>query len=104
MPCDQIRITTVELEGADLDTMQRALQGLGYTVSHYGQGLSFQKGFNSAGTYDGHAFSFTRGALDVNTLKRAYSAEVVRTSATRFGWKVTEKTPNRQFIVERRGL
>lgn len=113
MPCDQIQTSSIALEKADRDLLAQALKAEGWQVVVSGERLLFsrhtrEQGFVS-GVYDGHNLTLQtqqyRGVNVnevVNSIKRAYSTQVVQAASTRFGWRVQQKAPGK-FIVQRRG-
>lgn len=104
MPCYTRINSTVEFGPAtDAALLAAALRGLGYTVTQMGKNLSFARYDNDVvtGTYANGRMTIS-GTVDQNLLKRAYSAEVVKSSAKRFGWQVKQTGPQ-QFQVTKRG-
>lgn len=103
MPCYSRINTTVEFgPSTDAALLAAALKGLGYTVTQIGKSLSFAKyeGDVITGTYANGRMTVS-GSVDQNAMKRAYSAEVVKAAAKRFGWQV-KQTNEVQFQVTRR--
>ena len=95
MPCDQVRIQTLQWQGADIDILAAALEAEGWTVavSSSRASLTARKGSSSV-LYDGTQLTIQEGygtKVDENTIRRAYSTQVVRTTAKKFGWKVSSK-------------
>jgi hypothetical protein len=91
MPCYETRVTTVALEASDLETLAKALESQGHSVTRH-------QGHLSGRTSDGYSFSFRNGrfttdqnsslAGDINATKRAYSRETIKAQAKRNGWQV----------------
>lgn len=114
MPCNEIRTTTVALERADRDLLTKALQSDKWQVLADGDLLRFMRYDLATGTvsgqYDGHSLILrTQSGLSakaeaevINSIKRAYSAQVVAAATARFGWRL-QSTDNRRFVVQRRG-
>lgn len=111
MPCYTRQTSTVEL-GPQTDTqlLRAAVEELGYRTSNLDGGFAFSQG-DTAGLFTGG--TFREGKLSVvgsekwttqhqHQLQRAYSAQVVKAAAKRFGWAVKQPNPN-QFQVTRRG-
>lgn len=105
MPCYSRIQSTVEFgDKTDPKLLALALKGLGYTVTLVGKSISFAKYASDApitGTYRNGTMTIN-GYVDQNEMKRAYSAEVVKSAAQRFGWTVKQQSPT-QFQVNRRG-
>jgi hypothetical protein len=104
MPCYSRETSTVEFgEGTDVKLLAAALKQLGYTVNQFGQRITFANYAESVtGTFAGGKMTIqSPGPIDQNTLKRAYSAEVVKSAAQRFGW-TAKQTGAQQFQVSRR--
>lgn len=108
MPCDTVRTTLVEVEKMDGPLLQAALRSLGYQVSVQGQAILFSMpsalGVNRyengrmmiSNVYDQTTF--------VNTIKQAYSTEVVKSTAKRFGWALKQDAKQtNKFSAIRRG-
>ena len=104
MPCYTVKKTTVNVSNMDLDVLAAGLKAAGFDVKQ--EGASFI--FSRKGSYLYH--SFKAGALELSgndvealtaEVKRAYSAQVVRQTAERFGWKTSTKD-NQQFMVQKR--
>lgn len=104
MPCWTIQESRAEF-GAKTDRVlfAKALDAMGYRASIDSKGVVH---FSSEATQSGGRLELNgtlvmQGELTVNPFKRAYSAEVVKATAQRFGWKVEEKKPG-QYQVTRR--
>lgn len=107
MPCDTISTTNVEfkMENTNVDLLQAALEGMGYTVNKKGNTLSFRgSGYNYVnGTFRDGKIDVEFNAwqsFDVNAVKRAYSTEVVRAMGKRFGWQLKEKAGTTNKVYE----
>jgi hypothetical protein len=83
-----------------LNLLKKALEKLGYLVSVEKTGLRFSKD-RTVGRFENGVFSATTtqsryssvaAEPDVNEIKVAYSKEVVKYAANRFGWNLTEET------------
>jgi len=106
MPCDTIQRSKVDfkLEVTDLNLLKAGLEKLGYKVNLGTKTLSFHdSSFNIRG-------EFRKGKLevetinrefDVNAVKRAYSTEVVKVTARKFGWTLNETSENKFEAVRR---
>ena len=107
MPCDTIQRSTVRLEAANLDLLIEALRtGLGLpsnAIQRTATGLRWYDGRSVAwNTYDvaRKTLEVTQGT-DIDALKRAYSAAVVRTAAKRFNWSLAQQD-ERHFAATKR--
>lgn len=107
MPCYSRVASTVELgPKTDAGLLAQALDSLGYIVGRAGGAVRFshpltgvtgryQNGVMNVSTIEGEA------PLDQNEIKRAYSAQVIKSAAQRFGWQAKQTSPT-QFQVTRR--
>ena len=111
MPCDTISTTDVKfsMENTNIAMLKTALETLGYAVQHKGETLSFT-GSSPAGYVRGtftngqfsaevRSSSWQTGEFDVNAVKRAYSIEVVKQTAKRFGWALKEQEAGRVYAA-----
>jgi hypothetical protein len=84
VPCNTLTQVTLELKNANLDWLEKALKQLGYEPVRTRNGLAWR-----GGSYNQKTGELTsRNAEEVNRIKRAYSCELVKHNASRFGWKV----------------
>jgi hypothetical protein len=113
MPCDTIQRSSVnlELKAENKSHLIAALKSLGYQVRELRNGmLTFR-------TPEGIDAIFTDGKLtlnsygdaakefNVNPIKKAYSVEVVKASAKKFGWNLQQdKQSQFKFTAQKRGL
>ena len=105
MPCDTIQTMTVETELKNINwrLLKKALEAMGFRVTEVREGhLVFSGVHKDTGIY--HTGSYKDGKfkeeiesgmapLEINAVKRAYSAQVIQTSAQSFGWKLTKTGP-----------
>jgi hypothetical protein len=101
MPCDTVQRSKVsfKLEATDLNLLKKALEKLGYTVAMEKTSLRFSKE-QTVGRYENGTLSATTTRsrystateFDVSEVKVAYSKEVVKYAANRFGWNLTEES------------
>lgn len=106
MPCYSRIESTVELgQNTDPLLLAKAMQALGYEVERLGQkpadGFAFAKGSLDGEFVGGRLTFWSVRAIDQNEIKRAYSTEVVKATAQRFGWQVKQASPNK-FQLSRR--
>ena len=95
MPCNLIRITTLQLNAAHPMLLKSAIEGLGYRVESingclycYGNGRSFR-------IANGEITVATKDLDVVNQVKRAYSQKVVQTAARKYGWNLKRIAGNK---------
>lgn len=105
MPCDQVRAITVEFGvGTDLDLLTKAAEKLGYRVVR-NQETNRLDLFDQYGSWQGvyEAGKLTLDEARINSMKKAYSTQVVESSARRFGWQ-TKKLEASKYVLQKRGL
>lgn len=96
MPCDQVRINTVELAVANHDMLLKALEQRYGKVSHSGQVYNFVVRGYGVTLMNGQArSSLSSDQLQkvVAEIKQSYSNEVVLAAAKRFGYQVRQTKP-----------
>lgn len=108
MPCDQVRTTIVDIAKLDGALLQAALRSLGYEVSMQGEEILFK----DLPTWRTHRYAngklYLSGVVETdrltNRIKQAYSTEVVKATAKRFGWTLKQDAKNQnKFNAIRRG-
>ena len=101
MPCDTIQYTEIDATKMQGDILRKALESMGFSVREAGAGrLTFSYGA-TFGTYEpGKVLTVPEG-FDGQELTRHYSTELVKTRATRAGWRVTEKEPGKLQLTRR---
>jgi len=88
MPCNQMRVVAVQLERSDTATMMAALTALAFAPQQIGDTIEFGRG-EWINTKTGQS---RLGALrDVNEIRRAYSREIVKRQAKKFGWTLKQQ-------------
>jgi hypothetical protein len=99
VPCDTISLSKVSfsLSNTDVEILSTALENLGYKVTMKKGVLHFtSQGYDYVeGTFENGQFNVTldaRKKFDIDAIKRAYSREVVRITAKRFGWTLSEES------------
>lgn len=103
MPCWTVRETSVELGAADPDVLRRGLEAAGFELSMYGSALLVMRGGQIVAEIENGRATVNRGDTDVvNEIKRAYSAEVVKTAAKRFGYSLTTNKQTGKITAGRR--
>lgn len=101
MPCYQVITQSVELKAANLDLLTRAIEGLGHQVSRVGDTLSFFVDGYRVTVQGGRIELPTGRAAIVDHIKRAYSSEVLKTAAARFGWSHQVSGVNKVALTRR---
>lgn len=109
MPCDQVRLTNVEFEAKNMELLEKAVEAMGGRI--VSSGAVIEGYLPAAGS-----FSISRGKMTVRAgrervvdqLKVAYSEEIVKKAASRFGWALSAaktagvSTAVRNYDVTRR--
>lgn len=104
MPCDSLRLNSVDLSALgriDPNLLVLAFQALGL-----GGRLSADK---SRIDLNNGSYTFATGKLDtyarwnhsLDEVKQAYSAEVVKATAKRFGWQLKEVSQFKYQVIKR---
>jgi hypothetical protein len=99
MPCFTITTVTVDAGKMQLDLAEKALAAMGLSPRRAGLIIG-----HSSGQYDRETGKATwRGQDRTAELKRAYSFEVVKSQAVRFGWtlKADAKQPGKFELIRR---
>jgi hypothetical protein len=100
MPCDTITTVSVALGKVDMVLLEKALNVL-YPNSVYRSGPEMIR-FGINEYYDKQAQSLAVRTQDqVAQIKRAYSAEVVKSQARKYGWTLKETAPFQYQITKR---
>lgn len=99
MPCDTIQTYEVNLGKVSPKLMVQAIEAMGIQARLMA---------------DGHTIRFSRSTLNcetgvgqlqdnigINQLKRAYSMEVVKTQAKRFGWNIKKQQNSNQLLLQK---
>ncbi len=103
MPCYEERKITLKFEAANLDLLTKALESMGYSVKRQGERLAFF-GDEGSGTFQAGTITATSTMEEkLGGLKQAYSREVVKFAARKFGWNVKAQPGNaNKMVVTRR--
>jgi hypothetical protein len=106
MPCYTREKSTIEFgPKTDAKLLAAAFKTLGYDVLVSPKGVVTFYGEQIEGRFANGKLSVNSATVIdekmVNTFKRAYSAEVVKSAAQRFGWQVKQPSAN-TFQVQRR--
>lgn len=86
MPCDQVLLNSVDLGKMNGELLKRALEALGA----YGSAHRFTLQGVSCRISDGKLIVPEGSEHLADTLKRVYSAEVVKYTARRNGWAIKQ--------------
>ena len=98
MPCDTIQTSTVNLGKLDTGMLMAALTTLGLGPVMVSNVIRFGRG---------ESYDIATGKMELGSrystseLKRAYSAEVVKSQAKKFGWQITETGPYQYQVIRR---
>lgn len=99
MPCYTITEVKLELKNANLDLLTKA-------INKVGQNAYVQLRENGL-VWNGGSYDKTTGILSVRNgadgklVKRAYSCEIVKSQASRFGWQCKEIGQFKYQIIKR---
>lgn len=111
MPCDTTQTMSVQEELKNLDPvlLKAALESMGFKVTvtngvlRY-SGVHKESGVSYTGSYQKNKFTAVTQSwnkpLEINAVKRAYSAQIVQKSAMTFGWKLTKTGANTYTAVK----
>ena len=101
MPCDSIRLTSVQLSQCNAALMVSALTELGLSpcLDSNGHTIYFANS-QSIDCATGQA-KLSR-SLTMEQLKRAYSCAVVKQTAKKFGWAPQANNTNQEFVFNKR--
>jgi len=97
MPCDTITQVKTVLEAVNVETFRTALQSLGYLTRQT----------NNLLQWNGGSLNLTSGVLTTRSdregqeIRQAYSGEIVKKQAARFGWAVKKTSENKYQIIKR---
>ena len=113
MPCDTIQLSSVKfnMQATDLKIFEDGLRAIGYQYGKDYQGVPFfSKTLAGGQTITGQfkngevKLTFPEGMNEGDItaeIKRAYSTEVVKTQAKKFGWQLKEKAPGKFVVIKR---
>jgi hypothetical protein len=100
MPCDSIITVDLELKNANLALLTKAINNI--------MKNAYVQVRNNGLVWNGGSYDKTTGMLSVSNeadgklIKRAYSGEIVKAQASRFGWSIKETSQFRYEIIKRR--
>lgn len=106
MPCWTVQTSALKLVNPNRDLFRAALESIGFTVGD-DEADRFSDGVSVVIEKDGRvtvrASERARGTLATVAaeVNRAYSAQIVQTTAKRMGWTLSQKSPT-QFLAQRR--
>lgn len=104
MPCFTVRTTTVDLTAIgkiDPLLLARAFTAMGHAATLSGDYITFPGGTYSTRTGKIEGNPRTIGGDFQAQVKRAYSGEVVKATAKKYGWSLKEVTPFEYAITKR---
>jgi hypothetical protein len=100
MPCNTMQMTTVDIGKVDHKIFMLAMANLGLNPRLQGDSIYFQNGIYSIAD---KRLELRGSDIEMRTaeMKRAYSGEVVKSTAKKFGWQVKELGANKFQVVKR---
>ena len=106
MPCDSIRSTDIDLGKSDGGLIHAALKEMGLNPQAYTKGGII---YFNGGEFDTRDNVLTLRGSNVQErtreLKQAYSGEVVKSQAKRFGWALKQSNENKyEYTVTKRSI
>ena len=106
MPCDTISTVSVKFnQKTDQALLVAALTTMGLSPCVHSEGITFKDGayIAATGEIQWRQTYWNRQNWDAKTaeIKRAYSAEVVKSQARRFGWQLKEVAPYQYEVMKR---
>ena len=108
MPCNTIQRSKVEFlaTSTDLSMLAEAFRSLEYRYVNVQGSLVTFRTLQGAGSFEKSTGRLTLPeSCDVDTIKRAYSEQVVQSQARKHGWKIawtTNPQGRREAVVQRR--
>jgi len=105
MPCDQIILNRVDLALADRATLLEALKVFSspVTVVENGERIGFLHKGRRYEIANGQLTSQYRDVGEVADLvKQAYSTQVLKKAASKFGWAMKKTTADNKYSLSRR--
>jgi hypothetical protein len=109
VPCNTIQRSQIAFlpTTTNTDLLIEALRSIGFTsITLQGELLSFRMDRGSGSYHKATGRLTLPATCDVNTIKRAYSVQIVQSQAVKNGWKIawsTNAQDHKQAIVQRRG-
>lgn len=102
MPCDTITTVSVELGKVNPDLLFNSLKALGLNPIKWSDNGTIYFGPSSQ-EYHNPETGETKLAKGRNAaeIKRAYSAEIIKSQAKRYGWSLKETAPFQYTVVKR---
>lgn len=106
MPCFSVRETSVAFTAKSLETLKKALEDMGLSVTDYGNGVLAYTGKHKgtglyhSGSYSDGQFRTDGRPLNVEEVKISYAAALVKSQWGKLG-KVTQKSATK-FVVQLR--
>lgn len=97
MPCYTNQRVSVDAGKMNLTILTEAVKGLGWNVAPARDGI-LKWGVNQYDTQTGVLAVGTDE--EVNEIKRAYSEQVVKSQAARFGWSVKKQQDGKLLVMK----
>lgn len=106
MPCDTIRTNSVDLASIgriDADLLASALNQLGIRCTVGSTGTVKYISGSNVNWQPGQDLNLYRGAsgISLDQVKQAYSAEVIKSTAKRYGWTLKQTAQFKFQVVKR---
>jgi hypothetical protein len=101
MPCDYIYEVSVELGSIDKDIFKKALDSLNLNYQDSSNEMYIYFPYSTATFRNGKFIIPNRELYRVNEIKQAYSTEVVKSSAKKYGWTIKSKNKNKLQVSRR---
>jgi hypothetical protein len=97
MPCWTVSNSTVDLGKMQLDLLHAALAAMGLNPVTLPTGIRFAGGF-----YDKATGKMTGTSLPaVNEVNQSYAAQVVKTTAQKYGWALKQTAQYKYEVIRR---
>jgi hypothetical protein len=92
---------SVEFKAEHFDILEEAAKELGYRAQRSGDSLTFYTANGTVSIRGGKISLDERDRRIIDPLKVAYSKQVVKRAASRYGWAVKQAAANK-FIINKR--
>lgn len=102
MPCDTVTTTTVAMQKMDMTLLAAGLRAAGHVVREVNNGLSFAHGGYTQRYENGKLIATGVDAQELSAkMAVAYSTEIVKAQAKKFGWQMKEVAPQKWQVIRR---
>jgi hypothetical protein len=101
MPCYTITTVTLEFKNANMELLKKAIKAsLGIDAEIYNLGVKWNGGYYNK-IMGEITLNKKTAEDDIKLIKRAYSAEIVKDQAKRFGWNLKQTSEFKYEISKR---